>query len=255
MGVHTASLGNATFAKRLVAGVWRTVCAVCMLQCAFPPEHGLLTPLSLHAGTQLAVISYSRQQVPDFDGVAATAAVATATTAAATAVAHSTRGAGASAAAATPVLGARRWIHFAQDLGGQLPDDGCSIGTSGTPAAARAPRAVAFNLSAQPTYGDDGNTGGTSGHTHSHPLAHSPGLLTTRMMLRTASSFGNRSVLCVPPIRHVCQERAAWRTAFRFAGIHSTAFPDLWRSLAHDWPALFACSRPPADTGAAAQLD
>jgi len=65
-----------------------------------------------------------------------------------------------------------------------------------------------------------------------------PGITATRMMMHAS----NHSVLEVPPIRRVCQDRAAWRAAFRFIGIDSSILPELWHRLAHDWPALFKCT-------------
>lgn len=243
VGVHTASLGEATFAKRLVAGVWRTVCAACAMRCALPPERTSSAPLVVRADTQLAVLSYGRQQVPDFDGMAAVAHLA---------------GAGGTDASARPILGAQRFVHFTQDLGDQLSGDGCAVGSSAALSALHpaATPAAGRTESWQTTHGVDFG-GGTSGRGHMNPLVRLPGLSATRMMIRAASSMGtafgtaagNRTILCMAPIQRVCQERAVWRAAFRFVGIHSSALPEVWRHLAHDWPALFSCNRTTTGTG------
>jgi len=118
---------------------------------------------------------------------------------------------------ATPVNDVRRALHFVVDLGNAL---GLSLSMDAG--------ADVLNASAVAA-----------------PLVAHPGIVGTRMLFRATdrpSRDAPESVLALPPIKEVCQDRTIWRTAFRFLGVHSGALPELWRRLAHDWPALFRCA-------------
>ncbi len=190
VGVHVVGSANFSFAKHLVGRVWRSVCDVCGLRCA-TPSMAAEPNLPIPATTELAVVPYSRSQLPDLDGVA-----------------HERAGAPrASALAAVP----SRFLHFVLDLGAQL----------------RATVPPSLPLGAPPR------------EASAPALVHHPGVAATRMLLRAS----NRTVLSIPPISTVCQDRATWRSAFRFAGIRNDALPDIWRRLSRDLPALFRCDR------------
>lgn len=117
-------------------------------------------------------------------------------------------GRGGGAGAALP----RRFLHFVLDLGDVLAE----------PAGGVAPAVPAGRGAAMPAQ------------------VHFPGIVGTRMLLRAS----NRSVLSLPRITSLCQERALWRAALRFAGVSNSVLPELWRRLARDAPPLFRCGGP-----------
>ena len=213
VGVHTASLGyNGSVARRIVTGAWRTFCTACSLRCAFPSPttiHALeATPAEVPPGTELAVVTFHAHQVPDLDGVSLESPSLQPGDAAAarrpsTATPPDGRGA----------LAAAQFLHFVVDLGHTLGLEGRA--GPGTGGAARA-----------------GLLDASRGlFTELH------GIVGTRMMLRATA----RPVLPMAPIGELCQDRALWRNAFRFIGVHSAVLPELWRRLAHDLPPLFRC--------------
>ena len=276
IGVHATSAANATFAKRLVSGAWRTVCHACGLRCAFPQParhaaDALPAAAVLPPRTQLAVLSLGAQQVPDLEGIslepsqpaspllaarhsylastdgnagagggtvggAAGAAVGLAGGAG---VGGARAGAGATA---IPIVGVGRFVHFVVDLSHEL-GNALSIDSDGANLTLRSPAlpdgdAPAAENASPPSY----------------PLVDHLGIAGTRLLLRAtrdgprregpkAAADAPETVLGLAALTEVCQERAAWRTAFRFVGIHSAALPELWRRLSHDWPALFHCGR------------
>jgi hypothetical protein len=237
IGVHAVSGVNASFARRVVAGVWRSVCAACALRCAFPPvlTHGAQAgspAVHVPAGTDLAVISLTRNQLPDLDAISLeTPAVPHAAAPAAAPDTHSpTRPQ--PAAPLSPPSDVRaaivsRFVHFVVDLGNTLgAEPEAWAGAASVPAAASTSSAPAAD--AVPSAPPDPLT---------YPWASQPGISGTRMMLR----ISERAVLALPPITDVCQSKALWRTAWRYAGISNAALPELWRVLAREWPAFFRC--------------
>lgn len=236
IGMHTTSAANATLANHLVGGAWKAVCAVCGLRCAFPlaPTSGAATPVAvIPAGTELAVLHLSSQQVPDLDGISlehepavvgSTAATrvrprehangiaAAAQSAPAESAAASTAHSVVSNAQLVPVTKVGRFVHVVVDFEHKL---GGALG-----------------------FGPDANA-------TRFPLVAHLGIAATRLLIRAVDRphrDAPESALALAPIVGVCQDRATWRAAFRFVGIHSSALPELWHRLAHDWPQHFHCA-------------
>ena len=214
IAAHTASLGNASFAKHLVSGVWRSVCTACGLRCAFPPLSRATeaVPAEVPVGTELAVLALHHHQVPDLDGITPELLGSRTARAGARADDH-----------ATP-LPIGRLLHFVVDFGDVLGE--------ATPGRARSGGGA-------PTLAAPSRVQGSWAGDHESSAAPH-GILGTRMMLRATS----RPTFSAPPIVELCQNRSLWRGALRFLSVRSNALPELWRRLSHDWPALFHCGEP-----------
>ena len=262
VGVHIASLGNSSFAKRLVAGVWRTVCVACSMRCAMPQERLSTAPIYIHPETQvehnrrihppklksespqsplhlpsqMAIVSYSRQQVPDFEGVAAVAhRVAVLLTSgrhprAGDAGGGGGGGGGASGwggePGATPIVGFSKLLHFIIDLGGQisahdLPSEQLQ---SGARPVGGASASSTSSLPGLPRSSPSPSPPPLHGIlNHSYALTRLPGLSATRMMMRAAAS-GDRSFLAASPIQQLCQEGSNRKAVWYSTGVELMAW-------------------------------
>jgi hypothetical protein len=207
VGVHIASLGNLSVAKRLITGVWRTVCTACGIRCASPPlvraTEGV-APVTLPADIELAVVTLHHHQVPDLDATTGETPAFT-------------------IASQWQPAAVGRFVHFILDLGRAF-----AVGQDLSPG---------YDAGSSLTASSPGEASERTESATESPLSALPGIAGTRMIMRVHE----RATLPVPPIQHLCQNRTMWRNVFRFIGVRNGILSELWRRLGHDWPSLFRC--------------
>ena len=211
VGVHTASVGNASHAKHLVTGIWRTICVACALRCAIPSYNSnSRSGISIPQHTQVAIVDYGKSEVPDLEGLSRTS--------------HHQR-----------PMSVSRFVHFVADFGETLdPDDEQVRRFRPRSPPPSPPPLLAPAPAPPPRYPI---TSEDVPQERAHALAKLPGLAATRLIVRAT----NRSALSFPYLQTACQQRTHWRSVFRFIGVHNGASNELFRALAHDWPAVFRC--------------
>ena len=233
IGVHVANLGNSNLTKRVVAGIWRSMCAACGLRCALAELHradnASVPTAKLPAGVDLGIVALSAHHVPDLEGIAFEGASAE-------------TGPGAPTYGMLPISWVGRFLHVVVDLSGELSDalrteeEAVSTTASGK-TSSRAIAPVRRSLMATKSASDDGSNARAR-----YPILAHPGIMATRMLLRARAIHAKGSVLGLPPLTRMCQDHSIWRTAFRFVGVQNEALSHIWRQLAVDWPAFFRCN-------------